>query len=122
MIVRIIAGSMIALGLGLMTENVQAAQTFMCDDGRLLQVELDQLERLKRTEPCIAAHYGLEVVVVPLPVKRPPPPIQPVLKGSRAPAKLPRQAGQVAEVSSSYRRVRILNAAKGRRAWYIHTR
>lgn len=122
MIARIIAGSLIALGLGLMTENAEAAQTFMCEDGRLLQVELHELERLKRTDPCIAAHYGLEVALVPLPVKRPPPPIQHVLKGSRVPAKSPREAGQVAEVGSSYRRVRILNAAKGRRAWFIHAR
>lgn len=122
MIMRIVAGSMIALGLGLMAENVQAAQTFMCDDGRLLEVELDQLENLKRTDPCIAAHYGLKVRIVPLPVKRPPPPIQHVLKGSRAPAKAPRDVGQVAQAGSSYRRVRIINAAQGRRAWFIHSR
>ncbi len=37
MILRIIAGSMLALGLGLMAENVQAAQTFICDDGRVIR-------------------------------------------------------------------------------------
>ncbi len=122
MIVRIIAGSMIALGLGLMTEKVQAAQTFMCDDGRLVQVELNELEKLKRTDPCIAAHYGLKVRIVPLPVKRPPTPIQHVLKVSRTPAKAPRDVGPVAQAGSSFRRVRIINAAKGRRAWFIHSR
>ena len=122
MIARIIAGSIIALGLGLMTENAQAAQTFMCDDGRLLEVESNQLERLKRTDPCIAAYYGLEVRTVPLPVKRPPPRVQHVLKGSRAPATSRRDIGAVAQAGSSYRKVRIINAPRGRRAWFIHSR
>ena len=69
MILRILAGSIVALGLGLLSEGAKAGQTFMCDDGRLLQVEQKNMERLKREDACIAACFGLKVQPVSLPVK-----------------------------------------------------
>ena len=53
MILRILAGSIVALGLGLLSEGAKAGQTVMCDDGRLLQVEQKDLERLKRETPAL---------------------------------------------------------------------
>ena len=122
MILRIIAGSILALGLGLMAENAQAAQTFICDDGRLLKVELHRLEHMKQTESCVATHYGLVVQSVPLPVQRPVRPVRPVLKGSQTTAKTPPEIGTMAQATTSFRKVRIINARRGARGWYFHTR
>ena len=122
MIVRIMAGSIIALGLGLYSEGAGADQTFICEDGRLLQIELQDIERLKRNDPCVAAHYGLTVGTMPLPVQRPPRAALPGLKGAQAAQPPVREIGNVADVSSDYRRVRIINAQPGESGWYQHTR
>mgnify|MGYP001819034291 FL=1 len=123
MILRIIAGSAIALGLGLMTESVRAAQTFLCEDGRVLQVELKNLERLKREDACVASHYGIKVKLVPLPVKRPARPVVGALKGSKKPAPPRREIGVVAaSATSSFRNVRIINARGGGARWFQHRR
>ena len=94
----------------------------MCDDGRLLQVELRQLERMKQSEPCVAAYYGLVVQSVPLPVRRPARPLRHVRKGSQTTAEPPREIGTMADATTSFRKVRIINARRGSRGWYIHTR
>lgn len=122
MILRILAGSIVALGLGFYAEGVRAEQTFMCEDGRLLQVRLQDLERLKRQEPCVAGHYGLVVQHVPLPVKRPARPSEPVLKGAKAPEPTERPVGAMAQATSDYRHVRIINARPGSPVWYTHKR
>ncbi len=122
MILRIIAGSAIALGLGLMTENVHAAQTFLCDDGRILQVQMKDLARLKREDACVAAHYGMAFQPVPLPVKRPVRAAGGVLKGSQTVAPDKSAIGALAQATSSFRNVRIINAQRGGSEWFQHRR
>lgn len=122
MILRILAGSVVALGLGLAAEQAHAAQTFLCQDGRLLQVELHDLDRMKRDDPCVAAHYGLKIKPVPLPVKRPARAAAPLLKGTKKAAKAQREIGNLAQSTTSFRTVRIINARPNGSAWFKHTR
>lgn len=123
MILRILTGSVIALGLGFAAESAHAAQTFLCEDGRVLQVKLHDIERMKREVPCVAAAFGLEVKPVPLPVKRPKRTATPVLKGTKTIAKtLSQDIGTLAQTSNNHRRVRIINAQPGSRPWFEHTR
>ena len=122
MIVRIFAGSLIALGLGLYTEGASAAETFVCDDGRLLQLEPYQIKRMKHFDACVAAHYGIQIAAVPLPVQRPDakPPVQ--LKGTRSAKAERAQNREIAKANVDFRNVRIINAAPGSTAWYRQTR
>lgn len=120
MIMRILAGSVVALGLGLASEAARADETFICGDGRMLQVALGDLQRLKRQDPCVAAHYGIVIRAMPLPVKRPPPGPKIMLKGAQAATKTSRDIGVIAEVATDYRNVRILNAAPGNGRWFTH--
>lgn len=39
----------------------RAEEVYVCDGGRLVYVKPGMLEDLKRTDPCIAAYYGVEV-------------------------------------------------------------
>lgn len=121
MILRIFAGSLIALGLGLFSEGAQANQTFMCDDGRMVQVKFEDLERRKRTDACVAAHFGLTVQLVPLPRQRPKDFSGRGLKGAQAATPERPEIGAVA-TSTDYRNVRIINAGPGSTGWYQHTR
>lgn len=124
MILRVLAGSLLALGLGLYSEGAKAGQTFMCGDGRLLEVSHNDLERMKREDPCVAAHYGLTFQPVPLPVKRPPQVVVRQLKGAQKVAPTPRDVTTVAaaEPASSYRNVRIINPPAGGSPWFKHHR
>lgn len=38
-----------------------ADEAYVCEGGRIVYVAFGDLERLKRTDACIAAHYGLQV-------------------------------------------------------------
>lgn len=123
MILRILALSAIALGLGFATEQAHAAQTFLCQAGRVLQIESHDLERMKRVEPCVAAAFGLKINPVPLPVKRPNRVAAPKLKGTKPIAKTrANNIGALALQSTSYRNVRIINAQPGSQGWFKHTR
>jgi hypothetical protein len=122
MILRILGASVIALGLGFYTEGARAGQTFMCEDGRLLQVEARDIERLRRQDSCIAAYFGKTLHAVPLPVQRPAIAVGPVFKGAQAVEPEKRPVGAMAQVSTDFRKVRIINAQPGDRAWYSHTR
>jgi len=114
MIFRIFAASLMALLAGTLVESARAGQSFICEDGTLVRVEVGQMERMKRENPCVAKHFGLTVVakIVPLPVRRPP---GPALRTRRAePARAPEP--------SNYRSVRILNARDGASKWFHHRR
>jgi hypothetical protein len=121
MILKILAASIVALGLGLYAERASAGQTFMCEDGRLLQVEQKDLERMKREEPCIAAYFGVAVQSVPLPIKRPLVVVS-GLKGTNEAEPGKPAIGNLAQVSTDYRRVRIINARPGEQSWFRHRR
>lgn len=122
MILRILAGSIVALGLGLMSEGAKAGQTFTCDDGRLLQVEQKDMERLKREEACIGAYFGSKVQQVPLPMKRSPEAAAGLLKGAQQAAAPRRAIGSVAQVTTDFRKVRIINATGNNGRWFRHRR
>lgn len=40
---------------------VQAAEGFLCDGGKIVYVKVADLERMKRTHPCIARYFGVTV-------------------------------------------------------------
>lgn len=122
MIFRILSGSVVALGLGLWTESARADQMFICDDGRMLQVKLADMERLKRSEPCVAAHFGITVKPMPLPVQRPRDFAAPPLKGAQAVEPAAREMGAMAAAQMDFRNVRIINAQPGGHGWFSHTR
>jgi len=122
MIVRIFAGSLIALGLGLYTEGASAAETFVCDDGRLLQLETRDIQRMKRTDACVAAHYGIQIAKVPLPVQRPNTTPSVLLKGTRSVKAEQSGNRTMANANIDFRNVRIINAMPGSHAWFRHSR
>lgn len=36
-----------------------ATEAFLCEDGRIAYVEFGELENFKKTDPCVAAYFGL---------------------------------------------------------------
>ena len=61
MILRIFAVSVAALAAGSFIERARAGQFFVCDNGTAIEIELSRLEQAKRTIPCVAKHYGVEI-------------------------------------------------------------
>jgi len=123
MIVRIFAGSIVALGLGLMAEGAEASQTFMCDDGRMLQLESNEIQRMKYTDACVAAHYGVDIHHVPLPVQRPTSSLATQsleLKGTRKANTARNPMPQMADAKVDYRNIPIINALPGSQSWFRH--
>jgi hypothetical protein len=43
------------------TAAVRADEAYLCDGGRIVKVPFGKLEEMKRTDACIASHYGLKV-------------------------------------------------------------
>ena len=138
MILRIFAGSLVALGCGLFVETARADQSFVCDNGELVQVKRGDLERMKRENACVASHYGLSLHVVPLPVQRPkravsrPAPRAEKMSATAEAVKLPSRkpvvSHEIKDVAlppaayTDYRRVRIINAQPDGRQWFTHKR
>lgn len=46
------------LALVLATQSVRADEVYFCEGGRMVTVRFGELEQLKRTDPCIAAHFA----------------------------------------------------------------
>lgn len=126
MILRILSGSVIALGLGLYAESADAAQTFLCSDGRVLNVELADLERAKRDEPCVAQHFAagdFQAVSVPLPVKRPAGfELRPLKETAETDTSRLGRRGDRADAVVDYRNVRIINPSRDGSTWFTHRR
>jgi len=56
--------TMISIGLLLVWGPVPGAladELFICEGNKNLRVPLDKLDHMKRTNACVAAHYGLEI-------------------------------------------------------------
>ena len=117
MILRLLAASFVALGLGLIVEEGHAAEPILCRDGRI--VELDASSRAGR-DPCKIARLEkakppqLVPQSVPLPVKRPARVAEAEFKGPTEAASTAAANGPFRQASADYRRVRIINA---RQAW-----
>ena len=123
MILRILATSLAALGLGFIIEDANAAKTVLCDDGRIIEVAA--ANGGKAVDPC--RRIGNEVPApagsVPLPTKRPALTRRKVeLKGLTEATPAPRLDGPLQSASTDFRQVRILNARPGAARWYRHTR
>jgi len=125
MILRILAASFVALGLGLIVEEGQAAETVLCRDGRI--VELGTSSRAGH-DPCKIARLEqakppqLVPQSVPLPVKRPARVAEAEFKGPAEAARTSSANEPFLQASADYRRVRIINARPGARAWFEHNR
>jgi hypothetical protein len=63
LVVKVLAIAVLALVFGVMVEGgpAKAAEVFVCEGGRLVRVKPGELERLKRTDPCIARYFGLSI-------------------------------------------------------------
>lgn len=123
MILRILLASFVALGLGLMIEKGHAAETLLCRDGRIVQ--LDRRDARAAIDPCRGPSIKpLERAErVPLPVKRPALTRSKVaLKGATQATPAPRNGAPFQSASTDYRRVRIINAQPGAPRWYRHER
>jgi hypothetical protein len=127
MILRILAASLVALGLGLIVEEAHARETVLCRDGRI--VALDTPKRAL-ADPCqkprddrqAQAQKAKPPLTVPLPMKRPARVAATELKG---PAEETRSAAMdepFRQAATDYRRVRIINARPGGRVWFDHSR
>ena len=123
MILRILAVSLVALGLGFMIEDVKAAKTVLCRDGRI--VEVDQMRRRDAVDPCrrVSTELLAPAGSVPLPVKRPAPTGKKVeLKGPAEVTPGSRGSEPFQSASTDFTRVRIINARPGASRWYLHAR
>lgn len=134
-----------AIGIlaGLAVSAARADEAFLCADGRIVYVAFGKLDEMKRTDPCVAAYYGLKIEAaasaadgqptgatkasspaapVELPALRP-------LEDADAPRRVERPSREaatrqlpVAAPDTDYRRIRIINAAAGDGGWFHHAR
>ncbi len=56
--ITILIGLFLVLGP---TTGANADELFICDSNKNLRVPLDKLDYMKRTNDCVASHYGLEI-------------------------------------------------------------
>lgn len=52
----------LALAAGAVVERVKAEQAFLCEGGRIVYAQGDEVERLKRTDPCVAGYFGVSTL------------------------------------------------------------
>lgn len=60
---KVLGAAVLALVAGIVVEGsrAKAAEVFVCDGGRLVRAKPADLDRLKRTDPCIARYFGLTI-------------------------------------------------------------
>jgi hypothetical protein len=58
MIFRVNIIATIALVGGALVEQTRADEVYLCDGGRLVYVKFGELEKLKRTDACIAGYFS----------------------------------------------------------------
>lgn len=68
----LLAALLLPLLLALVAGHARADEAYVCEGGRVVQVRLGELDRLKRTDPCIAAYYGLSIQASPVSEAAPP--------------------------------------------------
>ncbi len=51
----------IAILAGFAQHGAWAADAYLCEGGRIVKVPFGKLEEMKRSDPCVAAYYGLKV-------------------------------------------------------------
>lgn len=129
---------------GVVNAPAHAVETFVCEDGSTVSAEASQLEALKRTNACVAQHFGLAPETGPAAsaLSVPPPPRRPATAVTAAPVQTPRATTPVAATAvvskpmttgsikssarhlepGTFRRVRILNPSPGGADYFLHTR
>lgn len=129
--------------MGVVSSPVRADDAYLCGPDKIVYVALADLENMKRTDPCIAAYYGLKVEApVQAAVKTAPDKLADANKSERheapqfkglsepeVPGRISRNASRQASLEpprasegTDYRNVKILNASAPDAAWYRHTR
>ncbi|NOT70295.1 MAG: hypothetical protein HOP09_03130 [Hyphomicrobium sp.] len=139
------AGLTAVLALAAMSASALADEAYLCGPDRIVYVSVADLEMKKRTDPCIAAYYGLKIeepakqeAAAPAPVAaKPAPPtpapaliaeLKPLSDAEVAPRVIGRPGRQAsletprAMPGTDYRNVKILNAATPDAAWFHHVR
>ncbi len=136
------AGTAISVVLGFCPATAKADEAYLCGPDTVVYVAAADLEAKKRSDPCIAAYYGLKVETA---AKAPANAAEQTLKNAAA-AKSPapelktlaaseipdrvasrreRQAALVLPAASpgtDYRNVRVLNAASSDQMWFKHSK
>lgn len=153
--IRIEAARALALAGGIFlaaaASPAAAVETFVCDDGRVLTLNQDQVSVLVKTDPCIAKYHGRDIApqaappaaaqpATPLIAAEPSPAVPvdlplPQRKPADIAAKLrtlkvdptapaaERKPVAIADVPSDFRHVHIINGANGGEPeYYQHTR
>lgn len=59
MTLRILALSALALFIGALVEHARAGQLFVCEDGSTVEIHHTKLDEAKRSNACVAKHFGL---------------------------------------------------------------
>ena len=136
--VKVMSAAVVALLAGMWVEGARARadETFVCEGGRLVRAKTADLERLKRTDECIARYFGLSVADVETSLDA----VAPVVAPAGVPAAEPAAATKVRDVGSDpattvgrvteagparpklpsdYRNVLLLNHAPGASPYFI---
>ena len=137
--VKVMSAAVVALLAGMWVEGARARadETFVCEGGRLVRAKSIEIERLKRTDECIARYFGLSVADVETSLDA----VAPAIPAQAAVAAGPpvttkvrdvsgdpaTTLGRVAEPSppgrpkrpSDYRNVLLLNHAPGNSPYFI---
>jgi hypothetical protein len=125
---------------------VRADEAYLCGPDKVVYVAVEDLEMRKRTDPCIAAYYGLKVEaaaaveVTPVAATAPEKLTKTALSKTTvaglkplSDAEIPDRVSKRTERQASldpprptpgtdYRNIKILNAASTDDAWYRHTK
>ena len=114
---------------------VRADDAFLCGPSTVVYVKADELEFKKRTDPCIAAYFGLPVDEVKkasleAASKTGAAAGAPFERGASFPhaaqgeplTQVAVNTAPVAAAGTDYRNVRIINAEPGAAAWFVHSK
>jgi len=129
---------------GILAGSVAADEAFLCEGGRIVYVKFGDLERLKRTDACIAGYFGLKVEVEDKAsdraaaagkaleagpaAKAPPPKFRTLNEPAHQRAAYRVNAGRTAQAvpaaapAADYRNVSVINASDAASAVFAHRR
>jgi hypothetical protein len=137
--------AIMSLSVAVSRNSAFAADAYVCGPDKLVYVAIQDLERMKRTDACIAAYYGLKIEpegaqaktkaisdnepkfkeplkANNLPVKFKPIVQDDIVKDGRRADLNPAQLTQspLPSANTDYRNVRIINAVSEDQTWYRH--
>lgn len=64
-ILKFMITAALALLAGWFVESASADTAYLCEGGRIVYAKPENIERLKREDPCIARYFGLEAPAKP---------------------------------------------------------